>query len=111
MPLNPIEIARREKLAFEMIIANFGTQAGEYSSTLFVSHHLENIKGAYWEKHLGSAHPEPMQVLNILLSHWGEEDDNSTDSLYFTLPEDVTNYGLCVRFAETGQIESITMDS
>lgn len=29
----------------------------------------------------------------------------------FTLPDDITNYVICVRFDEEGQIEEITVES
>lgn len=107
------EIVRREKLAISAIKSAFGTEDDEYGATLFVSHHLEEIEKDFWKKHLGTTEPEPRQVLDILVlrSHWGDEDDDGIDTFDFTLPEDITDYVISVRFDEEGQVEEITMES
>ena len=107
------EITRREKAALAAIRSVFGTDEDEYGATLFASHHLEEIEGAYWQKHLGTTQPEPRRVLDILKlhSHWSDEDDDGIDTFDFTLPDDVTNYVISVRFDKTGEVEEITMES
>src|SRR5688572_3594775 len=87
------EAKRREKVAREAIEQAFGTEVDEYGATLFVSHHLDEIEGTYWKKHLGTSQPEPRRVLELLelKSHWGEAEDG-IDTFDFTLPDDVTNY-------------------
>lgn len=47
----------------------------------------------------------------MLRSHWGDEDDDGIDTFDFTLPEDITDYVISVRFDEEGQVEEITMES
>ncbi len=47
----------------------------------------------------------------MLRSHWGDEDDDGIDTFDFTLPEDVTDSVISVRFDEKGQVEEITMES
>jgi len=113
MQANQEEIERREKLAISKIKSVFGTEEDEDGATAFVSHHLEEIENNYWKKHLGSTQPEPRQVLDILVlrSHWGDEDDDGIDTFDFTLPENVTDYVICARFNEGGQVEEITMES
>ena len=107
------EIERREKSARDAIKRAFGTKEDEYGATLFVSHHLDEIEESYWQKHLGTANPEPSRVLDILelRSHWGDEGDDGIDTFDFTLPESITQYVISVRFGETGQVEQITMES
>src|SRR5215470_10652933 len=103
------EIERREKSARDAIKRAFGTKEDEYGATLFVSHHLDGIEESYWQKHLGTANPEPSRVLDILelRSHWGDEGDDGIDTFDFTLPESITQYVISVRFGGMGQVEKI----
>ena len=105
------EIEKREKAAIAAIRAAFGTEEDESGATLFVEHHLEEIEGEYWQTHLGIAKPEPINVLGMLVlrEHWGGDDEIETFD--FTLPEDVTDYVISVRFDESGQVEEISMES
>ena len=48
------EIERRKQVAISAIKSAYGTEDDEYGSTLFVTHHLEEIETAFWRKHLGS---------------------------------------------------------
>ena len=110
MPADRDEIKRREAVALAAIKGAFGTDHDEFGATLFASHHLEEIDPAYWKKHLSTETPNPRRVLDIvrLRSHWGGNDD--IDTFDFTLPEDVTNYVIRVRFDDTGNVLEITMD-
>lgn len=109
MPTNNVEAKRREKIAFAAVKRALNTE----EIALFVSHHLEEIEGSYWQRHLGSTRPETSEVLDILelRSHWGDEDDNGIDVFDFTLPEGITNYVISVRFDEEGEVEEISMES
>lgn len=101
-------IKLREKKALETIKSVYGTEDDEYGATLFVSHHLEEIEPSYWLRLTGESKPSPKKVLDLLVlkSHWDE--DLAFD---FTLPEEVTNYIICVRFEESNEIIEITMES
>ncbi|VVC85750.1 DUF2004 domain-containing protein [Sideroxydans sp. CL21] len=105
------EIEKRKKAAIAAIRSAFGSENDESSADLFVEHHLEEIESEYWQKHLGTAKPEPISVLDILVlrSHWGGEDEIETFD--FTLPENVTDYVISVRFDESGLVEDISMES
>lgn len=96
MPAHPDEIRKREAVARSAINKAFGTESDESGATLFVSHHLEELDGSYWMKHLSTATPEPRRVLDVLKlrSHWGGEED--IDTFDFTLPEQVTDYVISV---------------
>ncbi len=117
MPANHEEIARREAAARAHINAVYGMQGDEYGVTLFVSHHLTEIEPEYWEKHTGTESPEPRQVLEMLVlrSHWGEEDDEGDeegiDMFDFTLPDNTTQYVICVEFDDAGNIVGVSMES
>jgi len=103
------DIKRREEAAVAAIKAAFGAlEQEEDGVTMFVEHHLEELEPEYWEKHLGSAKPDPRKVLDLLVlrSHW--DDDSIFD---FTLPEDVTDYVISVSFDEDGEVEDIAMES
>ena len=80
---------------------------------LFVSHHLAELDAAYWKKYAGTPRPSPKKVLDLLVlsSHWGEEGDDGLDVFDFTLPDEVTNYMISVRFGDNGDVESIEMES
>jgi hypothetical protein len=95
MPASSNDIEKRTKTALDAIKRTFGTEEGEYGATLFVSHHLGEIEEIYWQKHLGTAHPEPSRVLDLLdllelESHWSDEEDDGIDTFDFTLPEGIT---------------------
>jgi hypothetical protein len=111
MPANPDEIKRRETAARAAIKKAFGTANDEFGATLFVSHHLEELESSYWTKHLSTETPEPRLVLDVLelRDHWGEDDE--LERFDFTLPEEVTNYVICVRFDDVGEVSEITMES
>ncbi|MGD9366414.1 MAG: DUF2004 domain-containing protein [Desulfobacteraceae bacterium] len=113
MPVNAKEVEKRTKVALSAIKAAYGTESDEFGATLFVSHHLEELDASYWEKHLQTASPDPIRVLEILTlrSHWGDEDDDGIDTFDFTLPGEVTDYVVSVRFDDHGNVEDITMES
>lgn len=107
------EVLRRETTARAAVKQSFGTGDDESGADLFVSHHLEELDGEYWEKQLGTSSPEPIRILDILelRAHWGDDGDNGLDVFDFTLPNDVTDYVISVRFDETGKVEDISMES
>lgn len=111
--MNKDEVLRREITARAAIKQSFGTGDDESGADLFVSHHLDELDGKYWDKHLGTSSPEPIRILDILelRSHWGDDDDNGLDVFDLTLPDDVTDYVISVRFDETGKVEDISMES
>jgi len=47
----------------------------------------------------------------VLRSHWGDDDDNGLEVFDFTLPDDVTDYVISVRFDANGEVEEISMES
>jgi len=100
----------REKRARKAIHALLGTKEAEYSVNLFVEHHLEELPEEYWVRHLGSARPKAEAVLDLLQLRgtWRYEGIECYD---FTLPDNVTNYVICVRFNARGAIESVESES
>lgn len=100
-------------MALTAIRKDFATDGDEDGATLFVSHHLCEIEQGYWQKHLNTARPEPTRVLDILelRSHWGDEEEDGIDTFDFSLPGDITNYVISVRFDETGSVAEVTMES
>ena len=107
---NDKELSRREVAAREAIAAIHGTAGDEFGVTLFVSHHLDEVDLAYWKKHTGTEKPEPRQVLDILELRTDPQDE-SMDMLDFTLPENVTDYVVCVEFDKSGNIVRTGMES
>ena len=112
MPIDPVEVDRRIKVALTAIGEVFGTEEDEYGATLFVSHHLKELEGSYWEQHLKDASPDASRVLDLLVPspHWSAEEDGM-DMIDFTLPGEVTNYVICVCFDDEGIVEDVTMES
>lgn len=120
MPANADEVARRTQAALVAIGNSHGTEDAEFSTTLFVSHHLEELDASYWQAQLGTERPEPAQILALLelRSHWSDDEDaeddkedDGIDVFDFTLPGDVTQYVLSVQFDEDGAVEGISMES
>lgn len=107
------EIARRTKVALKAISDTVGTEAGEYGADLFAVHHLEELDATYWVKWLQTKNPTTRQVLSILTlcDHWSESDEEGLDTLDFTLPGEVTDYVISVRFDRKGNVEDISMES
>lgn len=81
------------------------------SVTRFVTHHLEELDATYWKNHAGTPRPSPQAVLDLLelQSHRGDDDDG-IDTFDLTLPGDVTNYVVSVRFDERGTVRSVDME-
>ena len=106
--MSPINPSQREATALKAIKSSYGQEKSEYSTTLFATHHIEELESSYWEKHLGVKTPKPKQVLELLKlqSVW---DDNQVFD--FTLPDDVTSYVISVRFNEAGVVDDISMES
>ncbi|WP_349655490.1 DUF2004 domain-containing protein [Xanthomonas sp. 10-10] len=104
------EVDKRTKLALDAIRKAHGTEAGEFSTTMFVGHHLEELPQDYWQEHTGTGAPDPAAVLGLLelKSNWGEGNIENFD---FSLPGDVTDYVLSVRFDGAGEIDEISMES
>ena len=119
---NDQEVARRTSAALAAIKRSADEGGGgDFGPTLFASHHLAELDAAYWEKHAGTSRPSTRQILDLLVlrSHWGDDDDDDDDdegdggidTFDFTLPGDVTDYVISVRFDESGQVEAISMES
>ncbi len=111
MPAHPDEITRREVAARAAIKKAYGTPADKFGATMFVSHHLEEVEPAYWQKHFAAEKPDPQRILEslVLHAHWGGDDE--LDVFDFTLPEQVTQYVISVAFDEAGQVSGISMES
>ncbi|ARM84618.1 MULTISPECIES: DUF2004 domain-containing protein [Marinobacter] len=97
-----------EAKALEGIRKASGTERGEYSIDEFVSHHIDELPGTYWEKHLSTEIPSSEQVIGLLVLRSKWENEEVYD---FTLPDDVTDYVVSVSFDEDGKIEDIEMES
>lgn len=103
---------QREKTAREKIKSLYGTPEGEYGPTLFVSHHLDEVKSEYWVGTCGTDAPEATQVLEslVLVDSWSSADDGNMDVFDFSLPGNVTSYLLSARF-ENGEVAEVPMES
>lgn len=106
------EIKKRTQTALDAIKAAYGTRGDAQGATLFVSHHLDEIPGDYWEEHCKTATPTPAQILDLLeLRSEFDDDDDDFSNFDFTLPGEVTDYVLCVTINEDGEVEDISMES
>ncbi len=105
-------IKKRTQTALEAIKAAYGTRGDALGATRFVSHHLEELPGEYWEEHCKTASPTPAQVLDLLeLRSEFDDDDDDFSNFDFTLPGEVTDYVLCVTINDDGEVEDISMES
>lgn len=107
------DLESRHSAALAAIRKIHGSPEDEHGATLFISHHIEELSEDYWTKHCGVATPSAAQVLDILVLRpsMDEEDDEPSDMLDFTLPDEVTDYVICVEFDEDGHVAGITMES
>ncbi|MDF1838183.1 MAG: DUF2004 domain-containing protein [Planctomycetota bacterium] len=100
-----------EEAARQAIQQSFGTEEGEYGSTLFVSHHLEEVEDTYWKKHTGSKSPDSEEVLDLLECRFCTDGDGQLTGLDFSLPGDVSQYVLALSVDENGDLGEIEMES
>jgi hypothetical protein len=107
------EIQRRTQAALLAIKEAMNEGDNDSMVELFVSHHLRELNAEYWNKYAGIPRPSATEVLDLLelRSHWGEEDEEGIDIFDFSLPGDVTQYVISVRFDEDGEVEGIEMES
>ena len=98
--------------AQKAIRARLGTAAGEDDVSLFVSHHIDELNSEEWVACLGSALPSPQDVIDclVLRDAWDSREDGTIDTYDFTLPKDLTQYVICVRF-DGDAISEISMES
>lgn len=103
---------QKTEAALARIRALYGTPEGEYGPTAFVEHHLEELSAAEWSACLGVEAPTARQVLDglILVGAWDSAEDGVIDTYDFSLPGDVTNYLISVRF-DGDEIVSVEMES
>jgi uncharacterized protein YfaS (alpha-2-macroglobulin family) len=102
------EIEERKTTALAAIKQSAADKAGQVA--LFVSHHLQELDDGYWKKHTGAPRPTQSQILDLLVltNHWSL---GGVESFDFTLPEDITNYLISVRFNKKGEITDVSMES
>ena len=97
-------------------MSRFGRPEAEYDVNVFVSFHLEELPGSYWLEQLGTEYPSGGQVMSLLQLRkvwglgYGDEDDDFT-VVDFTLPGDVTDNVIAVRFDDSGALDSVEMES
>ncbi|MEP5761137.1 MAG: DUF2004 domain-containing protein [Litoreibacter sp.] len=103
---------KREKIALSTIKSYMGTPEGEDCVILFVEHHLEELEADYFSRTYGTTTPAASQMLSslVLVSSWSYQDDGNIDVFDFSLPGEVTDYVLSVRFSG-GDVEEISMES
>lgn len=110
MPEESEETKKRESLARAAIGKQVGTNP-EYGVDLFISHHLEELDDAYWLEHAGTETPSPQQVFQALVLKGKWEDEDEGEFFDFTLPGEVTQYVICVRFDGDGNVDEVSMES
>lgn len=106
-------LRKRCAAAMRAIKSLYGKPEGEFGPTLFVSHHLEEVEGAYWMRTVGVARPSPKQVLDALvfIRSWSSRGGDNVDVFDFGLPDNASNYVLAVRFQDDGQVADVSMES
>lgn len=111
MPNHSDEISRRETAARAAINSALAKEGDDSGVALFVSHHLAELGPSYWKKHLATETPNSKLVLDLLelKSHWGGNDE--IENFDFTLPGEVTDYIICVRFGDDGSVSEVVMES
>ncbi len=97
-----------EQKALQDIRNAVGTEVGEYSVDEFISHHLEELPSSYWKAKTGFEVPETHQVIDLLILRSKWDDEEVYD---FTLPDDVTDYVISVKYDNSGVLEDIDMES
>ncbi|SDY53779.1 DUF2004 domain-containing protein [Acinetobacter kyonggiensis] len=111
---NTEQIQKLEQKARAAMLSVYQNDTDDNAVRLYAEHHLEELEPEYWLKNLGTATPQPLQILKVLeLSphiDWvlGEDENYRID---FTLPEEVTQYVLCVELDRDEMVVGISMES
>jgi len=105
------EPARREHVARQAIKNGFDMEDEDSGAAMFVAFHLEELEPAYWQAQANTPRPAPSAVLDLLVldKHWGGKDE--MEFFDFTLPGEVTDYVISVRFDAAGKVDDISMES
>lgn len=96
----------KEKIARLALKNALTTGVFKQNVLLFIEHHLDEVEPGYWKNHFGTTQPTALQVVDKLVL----QDNSDANLLDFTLPDDVTQYLLCVTL-EGNQIIDISMES
>lgn len=108
-------IQRMEKKARDAIHQQFQNPVEDDQVQLFLEHHIEEVEAEYWLQHTGQVQPTPTQVLKILVLNpymeWEIEEDEESYLIDFTLPDDATQYMICVEFDRDENLLNISMES
>ncbi len=113
-------VSRTEKLKLAMraIQDNLNSDKQDAVVKQFIQYHLSTIESEYWDRVLHTSQPTVGQICELLEPHkpcimGGQEDehcirylDNHFD---FTLPQEITDYVLCVAFRH-GQVMDISIE-
>lgn len=86
----------------------YGTPSDEVEATLFVSHHLEELGEDYWLAEFGCRAPLPAAIIDGLVATY--RSGGSGYSVDFTLPDNVTDYVVCVE-VDDRDVASVSMES
>jgi len=107
-----MNLKQKEKLALAAIKRSFDTPEGEFGSTLFVAHHVEQLNANDWVAATGKKTPNSEQILDslILIDSWSSEESEILDTFDFGLPHDISDYLLSVSF-EGDEVSEIAMES
>ena len=103
--------ATKLRAARVKIRSRYGTALGKDDVDLFVSHHLEELSEDEWRS-VGKEIPTSHDILDalVLRSVWGDEESEATETYDFTLPNEMTQYVIAVKF-EGETIVDIDMES
>ncbi|MDJ0615028.1 MAG: DUF2004 domain-containing protein [Rhizobiaceae bacterium] len=106
-------IAQRTEIAQAKINNSYGKEEAEFSVTLFVDHHLEELSSDDWNAATGKPNPTPEQILKslVLASCWSSDDSQNIDMFDFSLPGDITDYLISIQFNQANEIIAMDMES
>ncbi len=99
-------IEEKVKIAHAAIIKDFESE-NEFGTRLFLEHHLEELDSTELEEITGSDNPTIEELLKTIV--W--IDNESEEMIDFSLPNDMTNYVICVHMDEDGNVEEVSMES
>lgn len=108
-------IQRMETKGRAAILQQFKNPIEHNPVLLYLEHHLDEIEPEYWLNHIGHENPTTIQVLQLLVLNpymeWEIEEDEESYLIDFTLPDEVTQYVLCVEFDRDENLLGISMES
>lgn len=108
-----IRLLKLEQVSLAKIKSLLGAAAGLTNTNLFADHHLAELEEAELKAVTKQESPTQHGIIEclILRDAWASDGENRVDIFDFTLPNDLTDYVISVKFDENDEVSEVSMES